>query len=68
MVIAVGHGDETIIGGVMDCAEQDTVQFDKPAFFVKFVFSLRARWNFDEGTHHLGGVLSWGDIVPGILC
>ena len=58
VVIAVGHGDESVVGGIVHGTKENSIEFQESTFLVQFVFCLGASRDFNDGIDILRGISS----------
>ena len=65
-VVAVGPGDEAVVGGVVGGGVEHPVQDDKPGFLIQLVLLLAALGNLNDRHEVLGLDAAGADIMPDI--
>ena len=65
-VVAVGAGNEAVVGGVVGGGVEHPVQDDKPGFLIQLVLLLAALGNLNDRHEVLGLDAAGADIMPDI--
>ena len=65
-VVAVGAGNEAVVGGVVGGGVEHPVQDDKPGFLIQLVLLLAALGNLNDRHEVLGLEAAGADIMPDI--
>jgi len=66
-ILAVSLRDEAVIGGIVDCAEKHTIQFEQTTVLVKLVFGPAFAGDLYDGVDNRRRILAIGNAVPRVL-
>lgn len=67
LIVAVGLRNESVVSGIMNRTEKDSIQLQEAWFLIEFILDVWTDWDFDDGVDDLRSFGSVRDEMPRIF-